>query len=141
MSWYIGAFTVFTFSRYDRSRQEMTNVSSHRQIQSCYVVGWSLCTLFYSHLAMVHVLNSFASLVKQSVAFCQILRHLLPLFLHIFSIQLLSVLRGHSFFHPCHNGQWPPTLKDFYPDLIHYNFFSYLNSSERDSISLFYIEC
>ena len=26
----------------------------------------------------------------------------------------LSVLRGHSFFHPRHNGQWPPTSKDLY---------------------------
>ena len=26
----------------------------------------------------------------------------------------LSVLCGHSFFHPSHNGQWPPTSKDFY---------------------------
>ena len=30
------------------------------------------------------------------------------------SVRLLSVLRGHSVFHPGHNGQWPPTLKDFY---------------------------
>ena len=36
------------------------------------------------------------------------------LFFFFFSVQLLSVLRGHSFFHPHHNGQWPPTLKDFY---------------------------
>ena len=52
-----------------------------------------------------------------------------------FSVWLLSVLHGHSFFHPCHNGQWPPTSKDwdrFYP--LH--LFSYLNSWERASISL-----
>ena len=26
----------------------------------------------------------------------------------------LSVLHGQSLFHPRHNGQWPPTSKDFY---------------------------
>ena len=31
-----------------------------------------------------------------------------------FSVRLLSVERGHSFFSSRHNGQWPPTLKDFY---------------------------
>ena len=31
-----------------------------------------------------------------------------------FSVRLLSVVRGHWFFHPRHNGQWPPTSKDFY---------------------------
>ena len=30
---------------------------------------------------------------------------------NFFSVRLLSVLRGHSvFFHPRHNGQWPPTF-------------------------------
>ena len=43
----------------------------------------------------------------------------LPLFLFFilnffFSVRHLSVLRGHSFFHPLHSGQWPPTLKDVY---------------------------
>ena len=44
-----------------------------------------------------------------------------------FSIRLLSVLRGHSFFRPRHNGQWPPNSKDkknkklFYS--IHHFFF------------------
>ena len=32
----------------------------------------------------------------------------------LFSVRLLSVMHGHSFFHPRHNGQWPPTSKDFY---------------------------
>ena len=31
-----------------------------------------------------------------------------------FCIRLLSVLRDHRFFHPRHDGQWPPTSKDFY---------------------------
>ena len=31
-----------------------------------------------------------------------------------FSVRLLSVLRGHSVFHPRNNGQWPPTSMDFY---------------------------
>ena len=36
------------------------------------------------------------------------------LFFIFFSVRLLLVLRVHSFFHPRHNGQWPPTSKDFY---------------------------
>ena len=31
-----------------------------------------------------------------------------------FSVRLLSVLHGHSVFHTRHNGQWPPSSKDFY---------------------------
>ena len=54
------------------------------------------------------------------------------LFSSFFSVQLLSVLRGHSFFHPRHNSQW---TSDFYP--LH--LFSYLNSWERASI--FPFEC
>ena len=34
-------------------------------------------------------------------------------FLGVFGVRLLSVLRDHSFFHPRHYGQWPPTSKDF----------------------------
>ena len=40
-----------------------------------------------------------------------------------FSIRLLSVLRGHSFFHPRHNGLCAPTSKDFYPRFNPLHFF------------------
>ena len=39
----------------------------------------------------------------------------------------VSVLHGHHFFHPRHNGQWPPTLKDFLYQILSITFFSYLN--------------
>ena len=42
----------------------------------------------------------------------------------------------HRFFHPRHNGQWTPTLKDFLSQILSITFFSYLNSWERASISL-----
>ena len=54
-----------------------------------------------------------------------------------FSVRLLSVLRGHSVFHPRHNSQWPPTLKDFYPRFYPLHFFPYLDSSERANVSFF----
>ena len=40
------------------------------------------------------------------------------------------------FFHPRHNGQWPPTStsKDFYTRSYPLHYFSYLNSWERASI-------
>ena len=60
-------------------------------------------------------------------------------FLFFFSVRLLSVLRDHSFFHPRHNGQWPPTSKDFYTRSYPLHLFSYLNSWERASI--FPFEC
>ena len=41
---------------------------------------------------------------------------------YFFSVRLLSVLRGHSGFHPHHNGQCPPTPICI-PDLIHYIIF------------------
>ena len=45
------------------------------------------------------------------------------------------------FFHPRHNGQWPPTSKDFLSQILSITLFSYLNSWERASISLFNVEC
>ena len=39
------------------------------------------------------------------------------------------------FFHPCHNGQWPPTSQDFLYQILSITFISYLNSWERASIS------
>ena len=38
------------------------------------------------------------------------------------------------FFHPRHNGQWPPTSKDFLYQILSITLFSYLNSWERASI-------
>ena len=43
------------------------------------------------------------------------------------------------FFHPRHNGQWPPTSKDCYPRFYPLHLFSYLNSWEIASI--FPFEC
>ena len=45
------------------------------------------------------------------------------------------------FFHPRHNVQWPPTSKDFLSQILSITFFSYLNSWERDGISIFNVEC
>ena len=60
----------------------------------------------------------------------------------ILAFDFLPFLRGHSFFFfPRHNGQWPSTLKDFLSQILSITFFSYLNSSERASISLFNVEC
>mgnify|MGYP006890239555 CR=1 FL=1 len=47
-------------------------------------------------------------------------------FFSFFSVWLLSVLRGHSFFHPRHNGQLPSTSKDFYPRFYPLHFFPIL---------------
>ena len=43
-------------------------------------------------------------------------------FFSFFNVRLLSVLCDHSFFHPRHNGQWPPTSRISIPDFIHYIF-------------------
>ena len=43
------------------------------------------------------------------------------------------------FFHPRHNGQWPPTSKDFLSRFDPLHLFSYLISWERASI--FRVEC
>ena len=48
-----------------------------------------------------------------------------PIFLYFFkiiSVRLLSVLRGHSFFHPRHNDQSPPTSKDFLSQILSIKF-------------------
>ena len=46
----------------------------------------------------------------------------MKVFVGFFTVWLLSVRQGHLVFHPHHNGQWPPTSKDFntrsYP--LHY---------------------
>ena len=53
--------------------------------------------------------------------------------IYFFSVRLLSVLHGH----PRHIGQWLPTSKDFLSQIWSITLFSYLNSSERASISPF----
>jgi len=45
------------------------------------------------------------------------------------------VLCGYAFFHPHHNGQWPPTSKDFHLRCYPFTFCLILNSWERGSIS------
>ena len=42
-----------------------------------------------------------------------------------------------GFFHPRHKRQWPPPLKGFLYQILFITLFSYLNSWERASISLF----
>ena len=42
------------------------------------------------------------------------LLELILFWIYFFSVRLLSVLRGHSLFHPHHDGQWPQNSKDFY---------------------------
>ena len=51
---------------------------------------------------------------------------------------IAHIFRGHSFFHPRHNSQWPPTLKDLYTRSYPLHLFSYRNSWERDSIFPFH---
>ena len=53
--------------------------------------------------------------------------------IYFFSVRLLLVLHGH----PRHIGQWLPTSKDFLSQIWSITLFSYLNSSERASISPF----
>ena len=54
-----------------------------------------------------------------------------------FSIRLLLHLRGHSFFSSPPQRPMTSDFKGFsIQDFIHYIFFSYLNSSERASISI-----
>ena len=60
-------------------------------------------------------------------------------FFYNFSVRLLSFCVVIRFFHPRHNGQWPPTSKDFLSQIYPLQLFSYLNSWERASI--FPIEC
>ena len=54
-----------------------------------------------------------------------------------FGVRLLSVLHGHSFFHPQHNGQWPPTLKDFLSQILFITFIFLI----LEEASIFPFEC
>ena len=59
-----------------------------------------------------------------------------------FNVRLLSVLRGHpGFFHTRHNGQWPPTLKDFYPRLYPLHFCTILILKLEPVFPFFNVEC
>ena len=59
----------------------------------------------------------------------------------IFSNRLLSVLRGRSFFSS--PPQWPMTsdIEGFLYQILYITLFSYLNSRERASVSVFNGEC
>ena len=74
-----------------------------------------LLLIFFSH-KNYHKVRTF----QRAVTSVKLYLHTFLLF--IFSVRLLSVLRGHSFFHPRHNGQWPPTLKDFLSQILSITF-------------------
>jgi len=51
----------------------------------------------------------------------RILRYEVHFFIKKYSVRrFCMVIR---FFHPRHNGQWPPTSKDFYPRCYPFHFF------------------
>ena len=81
---------------------------------------------FYTRLQFVHRFNfCLSDLVKQYPGRFLVCMLLLNMFSSLFIMQPIQLfiflmfnfllgLRGHSFFHPHHNGQWPPTSTDFY---------------------------
>ena len=64
-----------------------------------------------SSLYLLSIYTSVCGWDKYSGVFCL-----------FFSVWLLSVLRGHSVYHPHHNGQWPPSSKDFLPQILSITF-------------------
>ena len=60
---------------------------------------------------------------------------------YFFSGWPLSVLRGHSFFIPATTANDLRLRRIFYPRIYPLHLFSYLNSWERASISLFNVQC
>ena len=57
------------------------------------------------------------------------------------SVRLLSDLVVIRFFHPRHNGQWPPTSKDFYTRSYPLHFFLILILEKEPVIPFFNVEC
>ena len=103
-------------------------------------IEWNKCELAFlatqfvsvNNIKIIRVVTFFKEHVTILTNYQQFFIYIYILIL--FSVWLLSVLRGHSFFHPRHNGQWPPTSKDFLSQILLITFFSYFNSSERASI-------
>ena len=88
-----------------------------------YEVGEHKYNHWFDGLSMVSRFHMCKYVIVVFTAYNQLLDRLpidtvatkyLRIVYHFFSVRLLSVLRDHSFFHPRHNGQWPPTSKDFY---------------------------
>ena len=109
---------------------------------SCYVC------LFVGHLALLQIarINDIRRLFNWLVIYIvtRFVGHSVSLHVHFYFFIFLAfdfcrfcvVVRV---FHPRHNGQWPPTSKDFLSQILSITFFSYLNFWERASIIPF--EC
>ena len=65
----------------------------------------------FSHPPLLFPWNS-AFLVHTCIVFTTSESSFVPFFLLLDFCRFCAVI---PFFHPCHNGQWPPTSKDFYP--------------------------
>ena len=93
---------------------------------ACYVIDaiptlWSIILSFFQLYNVMYFVSNVFFLLFLAFDFCR----------------FCVVIR---FFHPCHNGQWPPTSKDFlYRRFYPLHLFFYLNSWEKASI--FPFEC
>ena len=98
-------------------------VYSHGHCRYIHVQYTRLYNSIQPNLQRIYKVNQVAIIVNLVASF--------------FSV--LSVLRGHSFFHPRHNGQWHSTSKDFLSQILSITLFSYLNLCEKASI--FHFQC
>ena len=95
-------------------------------LMPCYMLPWKLVQRSWVRAITEHWLQRFGTL---NCKWC---------YFSVFSVRLFSVLRGHSLFSSRHNGQWPPTSKDFFLSQI-VSITSIFLSSERANI--FPFEC
>ena len=94
---------------------------------------YASCHVARSTLVML-VSNTYKNLrlPAKSIDLNPYIDNLMDLFSFLFSVRLLSVLRGHLVI-----SSPPPTSKDFLSQILSIKFIFYLNSWERVSISLF----
>ena len=98
-----------------------------------HLINFSLSyTTGYSHYN--HVQSSHK-------CYCSLFGHkLIVIFLKI-TFDFCRFCLFNRFFHPRHNGQWPPTSKDFLSQILSITFIFLSYSWERASISLFNVQC
>jgi len=93
-------------------------ISEHIQVKFKYYFC-QIQILFLSYLDTISLKVKYFCQVQIFLSYWDISVQFKYFYFSFFiAFDFLSVLCGHSFFHPCHNGQWPPTLKDFLSQIL-----------------------
>ena len=108
-----------------------------RFINKLYILLWTLLEI----LSVISIFVHKVFWIKLIVGFNNYEIRPWSVSLLFFSVRLFRFCVVIWFFHPRHNGQWPPTSKDFYTRSYPLHYFLILILEKEPVFSLFNVEC